>query len=196
MNHTVYRNTGVRHGRQRGVAAIEFAIVAIVFFTLFFGIVELARALYICNTLQEVTRRAAALAVNTDFTNGAAMKLVREQAVFRTAPGVLMFADPVTDQHVKIDYLQIPSGATVPVPMSGALPASPQENRANCTGNPYAANCIALVRVRICAPGGAGDACEPVAYQPMVSIVPMAFALPPSTTIAKIESLGMAPGMP
>lgn len=197
MNHTVYAH-GMRRARrrQRGVAAIEFAIVAIVFFTLFFGILELARAMYICNTLQEVTRRAAALAANTDFTNSTAMQQVRQHAIFRDAPGVLVFADPVTDQHVKIDYLQLPAGTTVPVSMAGALPASPAENRANCTGNPNAANCIALVRVRICAPGGASDTCAPVPYRAMVSVVPMSFALPASTTIAKIESLGMAFGTP
>jgi hypothetical protein len=32
--------------RQRGVAALEFALVAVIFFTLFFGVLELARAMY------------------------------------------------------------------------------------------------------------------------------------------------------
>jgi len=56
---------------QTGAAAVEFAFVAIIFFTLFFGVVEIARAMYISNTLQEVTRRAAELATNTDFTREA-----------------------------------------------------------------------------------------------------------------------------
>ena len=185
-----------RRSRQRGIAALEFALVAIIFFTLFFGIVELSRAMYICNTLQEVTRRAAAMAVNTDFSDAMAMQQVRHWAIFRDSPGTLLLGDPVTDEHVKIDYLQIPSGGSTPVPMSGALPASPQENRVNCAINSNAANCIALVRVRICAPGGSSATCDPVDYKTMVSLISMAFPLPPSTTIAKIETLGLIPGTP
>ena len=45
--------------RQRGVAAVEFALVVIIFLTLLFGIIELARSMYVFNTLKEVTRRAA-----------------------------------------------------------------------------------------------------------------------------------------
>jgi hypothetical protein len=194
------RHSGIPYrrprNRQRGIAALEFAIVSIIFFTLFFGIVELSRAMYICNTLQEVTRRAAAMAVNTDFSNAAAMQRLREQAIFRTSPGTLMLGEPVTDQHIKIDYLQIPSIGPIPVPMSGALPASPQENRVNCATSPTAANCIALVRVRICAPGGGTSDCTPVTYKTMVSLIALDFSLPPSTTIARIETLGLAPGTP
>jgi hypothetical protein len=185
-----------RRSRQRGIAALEFALVAIIFFTLFFGIVELSRAMYICNTLQEVTRRAAAMAVNTDFSDATAMQRVRNRAIFRDSPGKLLLGDPVSDQHVKIDYLQIPSGGSTPVSMSGALPASPQENRVNCAINSNAANCIALVRVRICAPGGSSASCDPVDYKAMVSLISLAFPLPPSTTIAKIETLGLIPGTP
>jgi hypothetical protein len=173
--------------RQRGVAAVEFAVVAVIFFMLFFGIVDILRALYICNILQEVTRRATALAVNTDFTDAAAMARVRMQAVFRTTPGMLAFADPISDAHVKIDYL---------VPIGTGLPASPQQNRINCTSNPNAANCIQLVRVRICLPGGASDVCDPVPYQPLASFVPFSFGLPSATTIARAETLGMPPGVP
>jgi hypothetical protein len=182
--------------KQQGVAAIEFALVAVIFFLLFFGIIELARAMYLCNTLQEVTRRAAALAVNTDFTDTAAMQNVRQLAVFRTSPGVLAFGDPITDQNVKIDYLQIPAGSTVPVSMTGALPASPQENRVNCMRDQNAANCIQLVRVRICQTGGDGGSCDPVPYKALVSFFPLGFDLPRATTIAKAETLGMPPGMP
>jgi len=181
--------------RQRGVAAVEFAVVAVIFFMLFFGIVDIIRALYICNILQEVTRRATALAVNTDFTDAAAMARVRTQAVFRTTPGMLAFADPISDAHVKIDYLQIPATAN-PVPIGTGLPASPQQNRINCTSNPNAANCIQLVRVRICLPGSASDVCDPVPYRTLASFVPFSFSLPTATTIARAETLGMPAGVP
>lgn len=183
-------------GRQRGVSAVEFSIVAIIFFMLFFGIVELARAMYMVNTLQEVTRRAAALAVNTDFSDDTAMQRVRESAIFRTSPGPLMFGDPVSEHHVKIDYMRIPPNTTVPVSIGAVLPESPQANRVNCAINQNAANCIRLVRVRICLPGGDSESCDPVPYRTLVSLVPFSFALPRATTIAHIETLGMPPGMP
>jgi hypothetical protein len=181
--------------RQRGVAAVEFAVVAVVFFMLFFGIVDIIRALYICNILQEVTRRATALAVNSDFNDATTMLNVRTHAVFRTTRGALLFADPITDDYVKIDYLHIPATSN-PVSIGTGMPASPQQNRINCTSNPNAANCIQLVRVRICLPGGASDVCNPVPFQPLASFVPFSFSLPTATTIARAETLGMPPGVP
>lgn len=181
--------------RQRGVAAVEFAVVAVVFFMLFFGIVDIIRALYICNILQEVTRRATALAVNSDFSDATAMLNVRTHAVFRTTRGALLFADPITDDYVKIDYLHIPATSD-PVPIGTGMPASPQQNRINCTSNPNAANCIQLVRVRICLPGSASGVCDPVPYQTLTSFVPFSFSLPTATTIARAETLGMPPGVP
>lgn len=182
--------------KQLGVAAVEFSLVAIIFFLLFFGIVEIARAMYLCNTLQEVTRRAAALAVNTDFSDAAAMQQIRERAIFRDSPGLLMLGDPVSDQHIRIDYLRLPPNSSVPVSLGTALPASPIENQVNCGRDPNAVNCIRLVRVRVCAPNEGGDVCDPVPYKRWFSLIPFTFSLPFSTTIANIETLGMPPGMP
>lgn len=199
--HTMPKQHVVRNLRrpaptQRGVAAVEFSLVAIIFFTLFFGIVEVARAMYIFNTLQEVTRRAAALAANTDFSNQAAMQRVREQALFRTSPGTLLFADPVSDQHIKIDYLRIPASASsVPVSMQ-VLPADPRANRVNCTSNPNASNCIRLVRARVCLPSDDSEVCDRVPYQALVRLIPFMFTIPSSATVATIETLGMPPGVP
>src|SRR5437762_8524909 len=53
---------------QRGVAAVEFALIAIVFFMVLLGITEFGRIMYIWNTTQEVTRRAAREAVVRDFS--------------------------------------------------------------------------------------------------------------------------------
>ena len=181
--------------KQQGVAAVEFAVVVLIFLMLFFGIVELARAMYIVNTLQEVTRRAAALAVNTDFSDATAMANLRQRAVLRNSPGLLVFADPVSDQHVKIDYLHIPLNATVPLSIA-TLPATPQENRVNCATNPNAENCIRLVRARICLPDSDSGTCEPVPYKTLVSLVPFSFALSRATTVATVETLGIPPGIP
>jgi hypothetical protein len=177
---------------QRGVAAVEFSLVAVLFFTLVFGIIEVGRAMYICNALQEVTRRAAALATNTDFSNALAMQSVRELAIFRTSPGLLAFAEPITDQHINIDYMRVQRNGTVlsmvPIPQS-SLPASPAENQVNCTRDVYSESCIRLVRVRVCQPGS-GAECARVNYRTLVSLIPLPFALPRSTTIANAETFG------
>lgn len=187
-----------RRGKQHGVAAVEFALVALVFFLLFFGIVEVARAMYIINTLQEVTRRAAAFAANADFSKEAIMQEVRERAIFRDSPGYLVFAEPVTDRHIAIDYMWIQktgnSMSMMPIP-SGSLPASPEINFANCQGNPYSENCIRLVRVRVCETASANE-CEPVGYRNLVSLVPFTFGLPASVTVVPAETLGLPAGVP
>jgi hypothetical protein len=184
--------------KQQGAAAVEFALVALPFFLILFVVVEVARAMYVCNTLQEVTRRAAALAANADFSSETAMQDVREQAVFRDSPGTLMFADPITEAYVKIDYMSIQRSGTsltkVAIP-SGGLPASPAVNSGNCLTDPYSESCIRLVRVRICEPTD-GASCTPVTYQSLISIVPLPFGLPVSTTIVNAETLGLPAGTP
>jgi len=182
--------------KEKGATAVELALTLPVFFIFVFGIIELARAMYICNTLQEVTRQAAALAVHTDFSDAAAMQRVREKAVFRDSPGLLAFADPVTDEYVKIDYLYIPPTGNAPQPITGALPANPAANLQTCTKNPYDSSCIRLVRVRICVPGGDRNSCAPVPYKTLTSYMGLPFELPISTTIAQVETLGLPPGVP
>lgn len=179
--------------KQDGVAAVEFSLVAILFFTLVFGIIEVARAMYICNTLQEVTRRAAALATNADFRDDAMMQGVREQAIFRNSPGLLAFAEPITDQHINIDYMRVRrdgGNLTMERIPDGSLPASPAENQVNCTRDPYGEGCIRLVRARVCREGS-GAQCTPVPYKTLVSLIPLAFGLPRSVTVVNAETLGM-----
>ena len=48
---------------QRGVYAVEFAIVAGIFFILLFAIIEVGRLMYTYNVLHEASRRAARIAV-------------------------------------------------------------------------------------------------------------------------------------
>jgi len=93
---------GIRRARQAGGAAVEFALLASMFFGLLFGVLELARILYVFNTLQEVTRRAAALAVNSGFEQSDIDK-VRRDALFRDSGGNLVLAGFVTPEHLKID---------------------------------------------------------------------------------------------
>jgi hypothetical protein len=109
-----------------------------------------------------------------------------------------MFAQPVTDDYVKIDYLSIhKDGSTLsmtPIP-TGSLPGSPAVNYANCLKDPYGSDCIRLVRVRVCQPDGS-DTCTPVPYQTLLSMIALTFGLPVSTTIVNAETLGLPEGLP
>lgn len=176
---------------QRGSTSIEVALLSLAFFTLIFGVIEVSRHLYVFNTLQEVTRRAAAVAVNVYPTDTAAMSSLKQQAIFRRSPGELALAPPVSDQHVRIDYLafdltQIPQGS---------WPPDAATNRLICTSNPHAPNCIRFVRARICVPDG-GDACAAVNSQMMIPLFAWVVNLSKATTIAHVETLGYIPGTP
>lgn len=176
---------------QRGVAAVEFAILAIVFFTLVFGVLELARVMYLFNILQEVTRRAAVLASTSGFDQGT-VDAIRTQALFADKNGNLVFGEPVTPAHLKIDYLSIardPATGAV-TPQAASTPADPATNHLNCLTNPYAASCIRLVRVRVCQPGGGND-CTAVPYKMLFPLIKIpGLMLPRSETIVPAQSLG------
>ena len=183
-------------GRQNGVAAVEFALIAIGFFLLLFGILEIARAVYLFNTLQEVTRRAAALAASSRFDAGTVDR-TRQQALFTDGNGNLLFGNPVTPAHLKIDYLSLirdsSTGALTMQPTS-PMPANPAANRVNCVADPNSASCIRLVRVRVCDPAAQTD-CAQVPYRMAFPLVDLSMLrLPRSVTIAPAQSLGYLPG--
>ncbi|MDB5936816.1 MAG: pilus assembly protein TadE [Massilia sp.] len=187
-----------RRAFQTGATLLEFALVFGLFLTLVFGIIEIARIMYIYNTLQEVTRRAAAAAATSDFSNAATTNAIRQNAIFRTSPGELVLASPVSDQHVRIDYLALtrqPNGTTTMVEIApSSLPSCPGKNRQICMGDPNASNCIRFVRVRVCNPANT-DQCDRVDYSSFTQLVNLPVKLPTAPTIVPAESLGFTPGM-
>ena len=114
------KNSPVAKGQptvlQRGVAAVEFALVAIPFFLLLFGAMELGRLLYLWNTAQEITRHAARQAVVTNFKDDAAMAAIRHSAVFRVNAGTLPAAPEISDANVVIRYLNASGSVVSPMP--------------------------------------------------------------------------------
>ena len=52
--------------KQKGAAAIEFALIASIFFTILIGILEMGRVLFYMNSAAEVTRLGARIAVVCD----------------------------------------------------------------------------------------------------------------------------------
>lgn len=188
--------TSPPRARRRGAITVEFSLLSLLFFTLLFAVMEVARAMYLLSTLQEVTRRAAALAAVSDFSNPAVMDQVRQTALMRTGPGLLTLGQPVTDAHLRIDYLSLARAANgelalTPIP-SGSLPACVARARLNCIADPNGASCIRFVRVRLCAPNG--NSCDPVRYQSVMPLFSLAATLPTATAIARAESLGLQAG--
>ncbi|MDZ5633038.1 TadE/TadG family type IV pilus assembly protein [Janthinobacterium sp. GMG1] len=187
----------LRRQRQGGVFAVEFAMLALLFFLFLFAMLEMARVVYVWNMVHEITRRAARAAAVTDFSNAGALQAVRTQAVLRATPGTLPLGGGISDAHVRIDYLSESAGgaalAAVPVTV---LPGCPQRNRINCLDDPQGASCIRFVRARLCQPGE-GARCERVPYRPVLPLLGMMFPsgagairLPSGTTMAVAESLG------
>ena len=79
--------------KQRGVAAVEFALIASIFFTLVFGVMEMGRMLFYMNTAAEATRLGARVAVVCD-VNAAVIKTKMINVL-----GILTAAD------ININYL-------------------------------------------------------------------------------------------
>lgn len=180
--------------RQTGVAAVEVAMLAGLFFALLVGVLEAARLMYLYNSGQEATRHAAAAAALVSHRDAAGLARIRQDAVLRRSPGPLVFGEPVTDASVRIDYLALVRDAAgglrmTPIP-DAALPLCPRENRRVCTNHPNASNCIRFVRARICA---AGADCRNLQYRPLFGLLPFTPELPHATTIAVAESLGSMP---
>lgn len=167
---------------QRGAAAVEFALIAMVFFMLFFGIIEFGRFFYLYNTVQEVTRCAARQAVVrwTDQVGG-----IQRMCVFQ--PGSagdvsLPGAPEVTNVKVSIRFVNA-SGAT-----ANPMPGSSEDNVGACL-DPGADGCIRFVEASI--QDCSGQSCQPVQYQPMIGLFSyMGINIPISTVRMPVESLG------
>lgn len=65
--------------RHKGVALVEFALVAMIFFTLLIGIMEFGRWLFTLNAANEATRLGARLAVVCSISDAAAIKTRMQQ---------------------------------------------------------------------------------------------------------------------
>lgn len=175
--------------RQDGHTAVEFALIAIAFFTIIFGIIELARMIFIFNAVQDVTRRAATAAASTSFSDVAKLSKVRQNAIYRTSSGSLPLSPEITDAAVRIDYLWINRSSAYELTLQetgAALPASMADNRLNCRADPYSSACVRFVRVRICDPASA-QACKAVNFTTMTRLVNFTFPIDFATTITPMQ---------
>lgn len=192
------KRPSVGHVHQSGNFIVEFALVITFFLITMFTVIEVSRALYIVNTLQEVTRRAARLGSVTDFSDKNAINSLVSKSIFRDNPGGLALAAPITDRHIKVDYLavrpQTSGGLTWAAIPESSMPGCPAKNRQICTADATDPSCIRLVRVRVCKPSSDNE-CEPIPYETALPLVNLPMNLPISTSIVRAESLGYKPGM-
>lgn len=193
---SIHERRGRETRMQVGATIVEFSLVISLFLTFIFAVIELARLMFLYNTLPDVTRRAATATAATDFTKAAEIDTLRQRAIFRNSSGSLVLMTELTDQAVRIDYLSVSKasdGTLSMLPISGgALPASPRENRATCLADPYATNCIRFVRVRICDPADTAI-CQAIKFRTLTTLAQFSIDLPIATTIAQAQSLGMVP---
>lgn len=179
---------------QQGATALEFGLVAIAFFGFVFGVIELARLMFLYNTLPEVTRRAASAAASTDFSKPAEVDRVRFQSIFRDSAGSLMLMKELTDESIRIDYMALRRNADNSLTMTAiptaSLPANPSENRKTCLVDPNSSTCIRIVRVRVCDAANS-TGCDAIQFDSMIPFFELSIPLPVATTLAKAQSLGL-----
>lgn len=171
---------------QRGVTLVEVSLLMSLFFALMLGALELARIMFLWNTLANVTRRAATtVAVSAPAADHSA-------ALTEVAFGGVPLTLPRIDgTYFMVQYLNRNSQ---PVP----APASAADNLRNCVQDPEGATqCARFVRVRLCLPGG-GDSCERVPFDPVFplgGVTGVDIRFPTFETVVPVGSLGYRPGI-
>lgn len=171
---------------QLGVSAIEFALVAVILFTLLFGIIEFGRLLFTINSVQEITRRAAREQVVRWVT---AKDTVQRMAVLRPgSSGTVNFpgSPDITNAYVQLRFYN-----TYPDAVAGGTGittlSNPEENFANCVSG--VGDCIRFVRATLSQdPNGQ----VPLDFKVLAAYMPAGlFPLPVSTVIMPAEALGL-----
>jgi Flp pilus assembly protein TadG len=97
--------------RQRGVTAVEFAILAALLMTLILGVIEFGRALFVANALTESTRRGARTAAVCPVGDPRPAQV----AIFANGGGTSRIAPDLTTANVVVSYLGA-SGAAIANP--------------------------------------------------------------------------------
>lgn len=168
--------------KSRGAAAVEFALTAIFFFAVLFAIVEFGRALYVWDSIQEVTRYVAREAVVCWRNDWNTMRDARGMMGLPVLPAAPEF---VTTNITISPLRRARDGYGNLVPL-GSPPATTDENISNCSvpdvaGSPQ--NCIGYVRVTVNA-----------SFTPLIGTLlwfPLPqVPLPPSRVDMPAESLG------
>jgi Flp pilus assembly protein TadG len=158
---------------QHGAAMVEFALIALLFFMLLFGIIEFGRAFFTYNTLVEATRRGARVATVCPISTSGTLQ-AKQATVFAPNP----------DGTTSITGLLGLSTANVEVHYcNGSCP----DSATNWITGPLASNSttyntITFVRVQL--------QNVPNFLQLNIPLFPISISLPPIQTILPSQSLG------
>ena len=88
----------IAKNEQVGAAAIEFALIASIFFTILIGTLEMGRVLFYMNSAAEATRLGARIAVVCDINaSGIRSNMIKRLSI-------------LTDQNINVDY--VPAGCS------------------------------------------------------------------------------------
>jgi hypothetical protein len=181
-----------RFSAQRGGAAVEFALLAIIIFVFIFGTIEIARMFYVWSTMTQVTNRAAR---SVAIASKAAAPATLWRAMYLPAAGkTLLLGGGIGEGHLRVDYLKY--DAATPVAFD-KVPACLALNTANCLDDPHGDSCVRFVRVRLCVPDS--DPCGRVPYEPMVGlpgINQLRVSMPMFTAIAPLGTMGQPSACP
>jgi Flp pilus assembly protein TadG len=154
---------------QKGTAMVEFALIALLFFMILFGIIEFGRAFFTYNTLVEATRRGARVAAVCP-ASAAGQTLVKQATIFDGTPGDSQTTGllGLTTTDVQVTYLK--SDATTPVDTSSL--------------NSATYDSIAFVQVQIQSLNSSNN------IKLLIPGVSVAFPVPVLITTLPSESLG------
>ena len=181
-----------RPSRQAGATVVEFALLMGMFFLVMFSMIEIARVMFIFNTVYDATRRAASAASVTDPADPAGLAQIRQGALYRTSAGTLALSPEIRDDAIRIDYLWMEKGTDgnfTLKPISSGLSLNADQNRKQCLIDPYSANCARFVRVRLCDPAAASS-CDPVQFKTLTTLLPFTLPIDFGTTITPLQSIG------
>ncbi|OGA98839.1 MAG: pilus assembly protein TadG [Burkholderiales bacterium RIFCSPHIGHO2_12_FULL_61_11] len=114
--------------KQRGVAAVEFALIALIFFMILIGVMEMSRVLFYMNTAGEVTRLGARLAVVCDVGDPIVETKMINMLNILTAPDISVGYNPTgctsdTCQSVTVSVTKSINTFIPLVPLTFTMPS-------------------------------------------------------------------------
>jgi len=131
--------------RQHGVVAVEFALLTLfIFLPVLLALFEVSRYMYLYNTMQEITRRAAREAV-IRWRSSADTTAILNVAMFNSAQVPGTNANEITADNIEITYWNAES----PSQQVTSFPSDAADNLSACNDALRKANCIAYVQVRM-----------------------------------------------
>lgn len=113
---------------QQGTAAVEFAIIAVILFTLLLGIMEFGRVLFMMNTTTEATRLGARLAVVCDQNDTVITTKMVNLAGFLNPSNINVAyspggCDPTSCRYVTVSVIGLTVQSFVPlIPINFQMP--------------------------------------------------------------------------